>query len=105
MSITTIAPIGFDHTRDPDYFHGRADAYDDAQTLTLAELVIRSGAATDYASLPYALGYSAVVIELRMEADAEAEIAQTWLARKQGRETSTLHTTHRRPSRTRRSPV
>jgi hypothetical protein len=95
MTVTTIAPVGFDHTRDPDYFHGRADAYDDAQTLTLDELVIRSGAATDYASLPYALGYSAVVIELRMEADAEADIAQTWWARKQGRETSALHAAHR----------
>jgi hypothetical protein len=102
MTTMTIAPTGFDHTRDPDYFHGRADAYDDAQTLTLDELVIRSGAATDYASLPYALGYSAVVIEIRMEADDESEIAQTWLARKQGREKSTLHTAHR-PSRTRRS--
>ncbi|WP_329376190.1 hypothetical protein [Streptomyces sp. NBC_01483] len=102
MTMQTIAPIGFDHTRDPDYFHGRADAYDDVQTLTLDELVIRSGAATDYASLPYALGYSAVVIELRMEADDESEIAQTWLARKQGREKSTLHTARRRrPSTTR----
>jgi hypothetical protein len=92
MTTMTISPIGFDHTRDPDYFHGRSEAYDDARTLTLDELIIRSGTATDYASLPYALGYSAVVIEIRMEADAEAEIAQTWLARKQGRETSTLHT-------------
>ncbi|MEU7338640.1 hypothetical protein [Streptomyces sp. NPDC007074] len=99
MTVTTIAPIGFDHTRDPDYFHGRADAYDDAQTLTLDELIIRSGAATDYASLPYALGYSAVVIETRMEADAEVEIAQTWWARKQGRETSTRHTNRRHTPR------
>ncbi|MFE9812360.1 hypothetical protein [Streptomyces sp. NPDC005548] len=95
MTTMTISPIGFDHTRDRDYFNGRSDAYDDARTLTLDQLVIRSGAATDYASLPYALGYSAVVIEIRMEADAEAEIAQTWLARKQGRETSTRHDNRR----------
>lgn len=103
MTVQTIAPTGFDHTNDPDYYRGRADAYDDSQTRTVDEMVVLAGMAIDYASIPYAQGYTARVNELRLELDAvapmEMELAQTWLARKQGRETSTRHTTHRRRTR------
>lgn len=79
----------------PDYYNGRADAYDDSHTRTVDEMVALMGMAIDYASIPYAQGYSDRVTELRLELDAvapmEMELAQTWLARKQGRETSTLH--------------
>lgn len=88
----------------PDYYLGRADAYDDSHTRTVDEMVALMGMAVDYATEPYARGYSDRVIELRLELDAvapmEMELAQTWLARKQGRERSTLHTT-RRPKRSR----
>ena len=55
--------------------------------------------AVDYASVAYAAGYSDRVTELRLELDAvapmEMELAQTRWARKQGRETSSLHTRNR----------
>jgi hypothetical protein len=107
MSLMTLAPDTNPYANDPDYYRGRADAYDDSHTRTVDELVALTGMAIDYASIPYALGYFDRVAELRMETDAvsaaEAELAQTWLARKQGRETSTLHANYRSTPRTRRS--
>ena len=104
MSIQTIASTIGDRPKDPDYYAG-ADAYDDSQTRTVDEMVALMGMAIDYASIPYAQGYSDRVTELRLELDvvsaAESEIAQTTLARKQGRETSSLHPAHRRPARRR----
>jgi hypothetical protein len=101
----TIAPAVSPYADDPDYYAGRADAYDHSQTRTVDEMVALTGMAVDYASIPYALGYFDRVAELRMELDAvaaaESELAQTWLARKQGRETSRLHTASRRTARSR----
>lgn len=86
----TVTPAtgGFSNT--PTYFEGRADAYDDSKTLTLAELVVRAGANADFhPSLAYALGYMDRVIELRLEGDAvtaaEFELAYTDLPRKEAR--------------------
>lgn len=99
MTTMTIAPTS-SAAEHPDYYAGRADAYDDSATRTVDEMVVLASMAIDYASIPYARGYRDRVTELRMETDmvtaAEAELAQTWLARKQGRERSTLHTTHAR---------
>lgn len=96
MTIQTIAPAVSPYANDPEYFLGRADAYDDSATRTVDQMVVLMGMAIDYASIPYASGYSDRVTELRLELDvvagAESELAQTWMARKQGRETSTLHT-------------
>ncbi|MFD5848332.1 hypothetical protein [Streptomyces chartreusis] len=103
MTIATIAPASANYSQDPDYFRGRADAYDDSRTRTVDQMVVLAGMAIDYASIPYALGYFDRVTELRMETDAvsaaEAELAQTSLARKQGRDTSRLHTAHRKARR------
>ncbi|MFD8899864.1 hypothetical protein [Streptomyces ardesiacus] len=83
----------------PDYYRGRADAYDDSHTRTVDQMVVLMSMAIDYATLPYAHGYADRVSELRLEQDAvapmEMEIAQTIHARKQGREKSTLHQRHR----------
>lgn len=98
MTTLTIAPASpFD--MDPDYCLGRAHAYDDSATRTVDEMVALLGMAVDYASVRYAEGYADRVTELRLELDAvapmEMELAHTWLARKQGRETSPLHTRNR----------
>jgi hypothetical protein len=104
MTTMTLAPAtgGFSDNH-PDYYLGRADAYDDARTRTVDELVVLAGMAIDYATIPYAQGYTARVTELRLELDAvapmEMELAQTWLTRKQGREHSTLTARHGRTGR------
>lgn len=77
MSLMTLAPATTD---DPHaYFQGRAEAHDDANTLTLDQLVVRGGIYGDHADLMYALGYLDRVLELRLEHDAvsgaEAELA------------------------------
>ena len=99
MSLMTLAPATGDYANGPDYYRGRADAYDDSHTRTVDQMVVLASMAIDYATIAYALGYTDRVAELRMETDAvsgaEAELAQTWLARKQGRETSPLHTGRR----------
>lgn len=101
--MTTLTQTKDPYRNHPDYYRGRADAYDHSHTRTVDQMVSLMGMAVDYASLPYAHGYADRVNELRLELDvvagAESEVAQTWLARKQGRETSTLH---QRPRRVRR---
>jgi hypothetical protein len=102
MSLMTFNRMNNGFADDPAHAIGRADAYDDAHTLTIDELIVRAGLYADYhPSLAYAMGYMDRVIEMRLEqaavAAAEGELAQTWLARKQGRERSTLHTRHPRP--------
>lgn len=95
MTTATLTTTSAGHGEHPDYYRGRADAYDDSATRTVDQLVVLAGMAIDYASIPYARGYTDRVTEHRLETDvvagAESELAQTWLARKQGRETSTLH--------------
>jgi hypothetical protein len=99
MTIQTLAPTNSAHD-DLDYYRGRADAYDHSHTRTIDEMVVLASMAIDHATLPYAMGYTDRVTELRLELDAvapmEMELAQTWLARRQGREQSTRH---RRPAR------
>lgn len=99
MTTLTIAPTTGPFDADPDYCQGRADAYDDSHTRTVDQMVVLLSMAVDHAPVRYAQGYAARVTELRLELDvvaaAESELAQTWLARKQGRETSTLHTGNR----------
>jgi len=105
MTIQTLTTAAGHYANDPEYYLGRADAYDDSATRTVDEMVVLASMAIDFASLPYAQGYSDRVTELRLELDvvsaAEAELAQTWLARKQGRETSPLHTRNRTSRRNR----
>lgn len=107
MSLMTVAPANNPYANDPDYYLGRADAYDHSATRTVDEMVALMGMAVDYASLPYASGYSDRVTELRLETDvvagAESELAQTTLARKQGRATPTLHTRNHRTRTPRRT--
>lgn len=83
MSLMTLGPA-ITGGQDPAYYTGRADAYDDSNTLTIDHLTIRAGIHADYAHLPYALGYMDRVIEFRMERDAvtaaETELAHTDLA-------------------------
>jgi hypothetical protein len=107
MTTMTLAPAtgGFS-ADDLDRAAGRADAYDDHNTLTIDQLNVRADYLIDYhPNLAYAQGYSAYVKGAQLEqacaTTAQAEDAQTWLARKQGRETSTLHQRGRRPGRRR----
>lgn len=72
MTTMTIAPAAGGFAHHPDYYRGRADAYDDSQTRTLDQLVALAGAAIDYATIPYAHGYTDRVTELRLETDAVA---------------------------------
>jgi hypothetical protein len=86
MTTMTIAPATGNYADDPDYYAGRADAYDDTAGRTLDELIVLAGMAVDYASIPYALGYLDRVTELRLESDAvtaaETELAHTDLPKK-----------------------
>jgi hypothetical protein len=81
MSLMTIAPATGNYGDDPDYYTGRADAYDDSATRTVDQMVVLASMAVDYASIPYALGYLDRVTELRRELDAvtaaETELAHT----------------------------
>ncbi|MFF7795609.1 hypothetical protein [Streptomyces sp. NPDC007991] len=101
MSLTSTETAHNPFANNPDYYAGRADA---SHTRTVDQMVVLMGAAIDYASIAYASGFSDRVTELRLELDvvaaAESELAQTTLARKQGRETSSLHTSRRRQTRT-----
>lgn len=78
MTTMTLAPASTLH---PDsYYAGRADAHDEAPTVTLDELRVRAAAHTDlHHDLWYAIGYTARVNELRLEdaavASAEMELA------------------------------
>ena len=80
MSAMTTATTSLEG-RKPDYYEGRAEAYDDTATLTLDELTVRAGAYADYANIDRAFGYMDRVIEFRMESDAvaaaETELAHT----------------------------
>lgn len=99
MTTMTFASTAGQQGEHPDYYLGRADAYDHSHTRTVDQMVVLMGMAIDYATEPYARGYADRVLELRLETDvvagAESEIAQTTLARKQGRERSRLHTARR----------
>jgi hypothetical protein len=104
MTTMTIAPAN-PFASDPFYALGVADAYDEHQAgdsvHTLkhrADQMLDAAPPTEATSL-YVVGYANTVIGLMnrhiAEINAQAEVAQKWLARKQGRETSTLHQRHR----------
>lgn len=92
--------------RDPFYAMGVADAYDEYAAGESIDTLKRRAAELLDADYPktehvqpaelYRLGYGNSVAGLMnghiATVDAQSEVAQTWLARKQGRETSTLHT-------------
>lgn len=102
---TPVSPFA----NDPFYALGLADAYDEHQAGTpihvlktrAEELLDADYPATQYVQpaelyrLGYATGVAGILNGHLAAVTAQAEVAQTWLARKQGRETSTLHTTHR----------
>lgn len=96
MTVQTLAPADNPFHNDPEYYQGRADAYDDSDTRTVDQMIVLGGMAADYAVLPYALGYMDAVIELRLHMEAskpeQIDQEQTRLARKQGRERSARHT-------------
>lgn len=84
MSLMTFDLVSGGFAGDPAHAAGRADAYDDAKTLTTDELVIRAGMYADHhPSLPYAVGYMDHVIEIRLELDvtAGAETELAWADR------------------------
>ena len=73
MSLMTFDLVSGGFAGDPAHTAGRADAYDDAKTLTVDQLVIRAGMHADHhPSLPYAFGYMDYVIETRLGLDAVA---------------------------------
>ncbi|MFM9373323.1 hypothetical protein [Streptomyces sp. Da 82-17] len=78
---TMTPPPARNASENPDYFLGRADAYDDTRTRTLDELKALGAAAVDHATLPYAEGYMDVVIEAQLTHDVvtplEIELAYT----------------------------
>jgi hypothetical protein len=106
---TTSSPF----STNPDFARGRADAYDDsakhhpAVVQSHAELVLDLiTPASSQAERLYAAGYARAALEAMQSHIEQADKEQTRLARKQGRETSTLHTRHRstrRSTRTHRS--
>jgi len=98
---------------DPFYALGVADAYDEHQAgETLQILLLRADEMLDAAPAQtpvslYVVGYANTVRRLLNEhiayVNAEADVAQSWLARKQGRESAALRIRHLRPRRTRRA--
>ncbi|MCL8016927.1 hypothetical protein [Streptomyces sp. AS02] len=106
MTIATIAPTGSAFSTDPFFCLGRADAYDEAAAMPLEAVTAHAELLLDHighdasdAQRLYTAGYARRAAELVAEhlatVAAQSEDAQTRLARKQGRETSTLHTRNR----------
>ncbi|MFC9891500.1 hypothetical protein [Streptomyces pilosus] len=91
---------------DPFYCLGIADAYDEHKAgdnihtlLRRADEMLDTAPTGLHPANLYVCGYANAVRGLLnghiAQINAQAEVAQTWLARKQGRETSTLHTRNR----------
>jgi hypothetical protein len=102
---TAVSPFA----RDPFYAMGVADAYDEHKAgdnihdlKRRAEEMLEADTGGSIPAELYLVGYANTVIGIMnghiASINAETEVAQTWLARKQGRETSALHTS-RRPAR------
>jgi len=81
MSLMTTALNSSPFDGDPAYTEGRADAYDDAELLTIDQLTARAAQYGEHADLPRAFGYMDTVLEARMLHDAvtaaETELAWT----------------------------
>jgi hypothetical protein len=108
MTSEATTPSPFSH--DPFYALGVADAYDEYMAgENIHTLKRRAEAMLDIPSDGrestdlYVVGYANTVIGLMnshvAEINAQTEVAQTQLARKQGRETSTLHQRHNKTIR------
>ncbi|WP_432185431.1 hypothetical protein [Streptomyces tendae] len=106
MTMPTYTPPTSPYARDPFYALGAADAYDEHHNgLNIHDLQRRANEMLDIPSTGsdstdlYVAGYgNAVVGILRThiaQINAQTEVSHRWLARKQGRETSTLHQRHR----------
>ncbi|WP_329474194.1 hypothetical protein OIE75_41140 (plasmid) [Streptomyces sp. NBC_01723] len=106
MTTHAYTPAVSPFARDPFYAMGVADAYDEhAAGENIHDLKRRAEEMLDVPSTGrdsidlYVCGYGNTVVGLMnthiAQANAQAEVAQTWLARKQGRETSSLHRRHR----------
>lgn len=81
MTVQTITPATNPFANDPDYYLGRADAYDHSHDRTVDQMVALMSMAIDHATTAYASGYADRVIEYRLEHDvvtaAETELAHT----------------------------
>ncbi|MGA5670007.1 hypothetical protein ACPCTG_31570 [Streptomyces pseudogriseolus] len=110
MSTATPDIVTNPFAADPFYALGVADAYDeykageDIHNLYRRADEMLDAAPTDASPANfYVCGYANTVRGLLnthiAQINAQAEVAQTWLARKQGRETSTLHLRHARQAR------
>ncbi|KAF0646581.1 MULTISPECIES: hypothetical protein [Streptomyces] len=81
MTTMTIAPATTGPDDTSEYAAGRADAYDDAHTLTLPQLHTRAAHYIAYATPARAAGYADRVHETAMEraavTAAETELAHT----------------------------
>lgn len=106
MTVQTFTPPTSPYARDPFYALGAADAYDEHQAGTNVHDLLRADEMLDNAPTGrdsvdlYVCGYGNAVRGLLdshiAQINAQADVAQTWLARKQGRETSTLHQAYRK---------
>jgi len=110
MSIQTLTPAVSPYARDPFYAMGVADAYDEHRAgenvhdlKRRAEEMLDADSRDSVPADLYILGYATTVLGLMnshiAQTNAESEVAQTWLARKTGRDTSTLHTRNRTHAR------
>ncbi|MEW2402211.1 hypothetical protein [Streptomyces sp. NPDC046862] len=111
MTVQTVTNAVSPFARDPFYAMGVADAYDEYHAGETIDTLKRRAAELLDAEYPqtqhvqpaelYRLGYGNAVAGLMnghiAQINAQADVAQTWLDRKQGRDTSTLHTRNRRP--------
>lgn len=90
---------------DPFYCLGVADAYDEHAAghnihdlKRRADEMLDAAPTGDHPANYYVCGYTNTVCGILnghiAQINAEAEVAHTWLARKQGRETSALHQRH-----------
>ena len=107
MTVQTFTPLTSPFARDPFYAMGAADAYDEHHAgVSVHDLQRRANEMLDIPSDGresidlYVVGYGNAVIGLMQthmaQIAAQAEDAQKTHARKQGRETSTLHQRNRR---------
>jgi hypothetical protein len=109
MTTMTIASPVSPFANDPFYAMGVADAYDEYQAGESIDTLKRRAAELLDADYPkttdiqpaelYRLGYGHSIAGLMnghiATVNAQTEVAQTWLDRKQGRSRSTLHTSRR----------
>lgn len=108
MTTAAIPTTNSAFSTDPFFALGRADAHDEATHTPLEGITAHANLLLDHITPNtghgqrlYTAGYAHRAAELVAEhlaiVNAESDLAQTWLDRKQGRSRSTRHTN--RPSR------